>query len=132
MVTTVVWAESGWAVLPNRLMLPPAQFGYIASQLISSAGTTSILKYLQDNNIVTQRGEKFEILPQKWLIGRGAGATDRMCAYRKDYERVRFPMTELQRTPLEYRSLFQITTYWGRLGQIEVPYSMCIGYRDAL
>lgn len=136
---TSTWAASGWAVMPNRLMLPPAQYGLLSSRTISSAGNISILKYLLDNNIVAQSGGTLEILPSKWLIGTGAGGTqgtlgtvDRMCAYRKDYDRVRFPLTETQRTPVEYRSLFQITTYWCRIGQIEAVYTPTIGYRDGL
>lgn len=138
-ILTSAWQASAWAVLPNRIMLPPAQYGYIASQLVSTAGTQSILKYVMENNIVAQRGEKIDILPAKWLIGLGSGGTqgvlstvDRMVAYRKELNRVRFPMTELQRTPLEYRSLFQITTYWCRLGQIEFPYPTTLAYRDGL
>ncbi|MGN5479515.1 major capsid family protein [Cupriavidus basilensis] len=55
-----------------------------------------------------------------------------MVAYNKDRKYVQYPMTELQRTPLEYRSLFQITTYWSRLGQVEFRYGVTLAYRDGL
>jgi hypothetical protein len=55
-----------------------------------------------------------------------------MVAYTKDPKYVRFPMVPLQRTPLEYRSLYQITTYFGRLGQIEARYPETVGYADGL
>ena len=136
---TAAWAASGWKVMPNRLLLPPGQYGYIAAQLISTAGNQSILSYLLENNISTRSGTKLEILPLKWLIGSGVGGTqgtlgtvDRMVAYNKDKKYVQYPMTELQRTPLEYRSLFQIVTYWTRFGQIEWRYGTTAAYRDGI
>lgn len=136
---TSTWAASGWKVKPNRLMLPPAQLGHIASQVISSAGNKSILSYILENNICTQQGVPLEILELKWLIGAGSGGTlgqlgtvDRMIAYNNDKKYVQYPMTDLQRTPLEYRSLFQITTYWCRMGQIEWRYGVTAGYRDGI
>lgn len=136
---TAAWAASGWKAMPNRLLLPPAQYGYIASAKVSSAGNMSILTYVLENNISSRSGTKLEILPLKWLIGAGAGGTqgqlgtvDRMVAYSKDKKYVQYPMTELQRTPLEYRSLFQITTYWSRLGQVEFRYGVTLAYRDGI
>ncbi len=133
------WAASAWAVIPNKLLLPPEQYGYIVSQTVSAAGSVSILKFLMENNLAMQNGQKLEIQPTKWLIGRGAGGTpgtlntvDRMVAYTQDRNRVRYPLTTLQRTPIEYRSLHQITTYWGRLGVMEFVYSETIGYRDGI
>ncbi|MGF6837057.1 hypothetical protein QF001_000924 [Paraburkholderia youngii] len=138
-ILTTTWQNSGWAVLPNRLLLPPAQYGYIAAAKVSNAGNVSILTYVLENNIATRSGVKLEILPLKWLIGAGVGGTqgqlgtvDRMVAYNKDKKYVQYPMTELQRTPLEYRSLFQITTYWARFGQIEWRYNTTGGYRDGI
>lgn len=138
-ILTTTWAASGWKVLPNRLLLPPAQYGYLAATKNSNAGNVSILTYVLENNISTRSGVKLEILPLKWLIGMGAGGTqgvlgtvDRMIAYNKDKKYVQYPMTELQRTPLEYRSLFQITTYWARFGQVETRYATTLGYRDGI
>lgn len=138
-ILTSAWQASGWKVKPNRLMLPPADLGYIASQIVSSAGNKSILAYILENNICTQQGVPLEILELKWLIGAGVGGTqgqlgtvDRMVAYNSDKKYVQYPMTDLQRTPLEYRSLFQITTYWSRLGQIEWRYGTTAAYRDGI
>jgi hypothetical protein len=138
-ILTTTWANAGWKVMPNRLMIPPAQYGYLASTMVNTAANYSILTYLLENNICTKSGTKLEILPLKWLIGAGAGGTpgtlgtvDRMVAYNKDKKYVQYPMTELQRTPLEYRSLYQITTYWARFGQVEFRYSTTVSYRDAI
>ena len=136
---TSTWQASGWKVKPNRLMLPPAKLGYIASQIISSAGNKSILTYILENNICTQQGVPLEILELKWLIGAGAGGTqgqlntvDRMVAYNNDKKYVQLPLTSLQNTPIEYRSLYQLTTYWQRMGQIEWRYGTTSSYRDGI
>lgn len=128
-----VWAASGYAVCPDQLRIPPAQFAYISSQLISSAGNVSILTYLQGNSLCnTINGRPLNIQPLKWLVGRGASNADRMVAYTKDMNRVRFPLVPLQRTPLEYRGIHQLTTYFGRLGAVEFVYAETAGYADGL
>lgn len=134
---TSVWSDSAWALCPSRLLLPPTQFGYISSQKVSDAGNISIKKFLEENSIAMEvNGRALEIYPSKWLVGRGVPAddvaTDRMMAYTKDKMRVRFPLVPLQRTPLEYRSIKHITTYFGRLGVLEVVYPETIGYRDGI
>ena len=128
-----VWSASAWAVMPDQLRLPPAQFGMLVNSKVSTAGNISTLRFLQENSLSnTQNGRPLNIQPLKWLNGRGVGGTQRMMAYTKDYDKVRYPMTGLQRTPLEWRSLYNITTYWGRLGVIEVIYPETVGYRDGI
>lgn len=137
---TSVWATSAYAEMANRILLPPSDFGYIAQQLISSAGTVSILKYLLENNVLTASGKgQLEILPAKWLVGAGVGGTigtpgtvDRMMAYRKEKRLVRYPMTAIQRTPIQYESIYHKMTYYCRLGVVEVVYPETIGYRDGI
>ena len=137
---TSVWAASAWAVMPDRLLLPPAQFGFISTAKVSNAGNISILKYIQENNLLATSGKgKLDIFPVKWCIGAGAGGTigttgtvDRMLVYTKDKQRVRYPMTLLQRTPVQYDSIFHKTTYFCRLGAVEVVYPETIGAFDAL
>ena len=141
---TTTWANSAWAVMPGRLLLPPTQFGQISTQVVSGAGSVSVLRYLLENNITVQaskdgKGSPLEIFPLKWDIGAGAGGTigtedghDRMVVYTKAKERVRFPLTGLARTPVQYDGLYHKTTYYGRLGVLEVVYPACFGYYDGL
>jgi hypothetical protein len=133
------WSASGFAVMPNRILIPPTQYGALSTQLISTAGTTSILKYLKENNVVTASGNgDIAILPCKWLVGAGVGGVigvsgpDRMVLYRKDRQYVRFPMVPLQRTPVQFQSIYHMTTYYCRLGVVEVVYPETIAYRDGL
>jgi hypothetical protein len=105
----------------------------MVSAKVSTAGNISVLRYLQENTICnTQNGKPLNIQPLKWLSNAGVGSANRMLAYTKQYDRVRFPMTPLSRTPLEWRSIYNITTYYGRLGVIEVVYPETLLLRDGI
>lgn len=137
---TSVWAASGWAKMPNKILLPPAQFGYISTTVVSTAGNESILKYVLDNNILKSSGMgQLTIVPCKWCQGAGAGGTigtagayDRMFAYTQEKNLVRYPMTMLQRTPIQYDSIYHKFTYYCRLGQVELVYPETTGARDGI
>ena len=140
LMLTSTWDASAWAVMPNTLGLPPSQFGYISTQKVSNAGNVSILKYIEDNNILTTSGQgRLRIVPMKYLLGAGTGGTigtagtvDRAIVYNKDKRFVRFPMTTLQRTPIQYDSIYHKSTYYCRLGVTEVVYPETVGYFDGL
>lgn len=127
------YTASGYAVVPDTLLLPAPQWGYLTATLISTAGNQSILSFLQNNSIALARnGRPLEILPLKWLTGAGAGGTDRMVAYRRDPKYVRFPFVPLQRLPLQYQGLHQVSTYYGRLGVVEFRYPETAIYKDGI
>lgn len=130
---TSVWAASGYTYCPSELRLPPAKFSLIVQMKVSSAGNISVLEYLKQNSISNSiNGRPINVQPLKWLFQRGTASADRMMAYTKEQDKVRFPMVPLQRTPLEYRDIRQLTTYFGRLGVVEVVYPELIGYRDGI
>lgn len=137
-VTT--WAAAAWAVMPHNILIPPPQYGYISTQKVSLAGNESILNYILKNNVATQdHGAKIEIHPLKWLQGAGVGGTigtpgqfDRMVVYTNEKNYVRFPMTMINQTPLQYDGLYHKKTYYCRLGVVEVVYPQTIGYFDGI
>ena len=137
---TLVWAASAWAVIPGEVRIPPAQFGQLSTAKVSTAGNISVLKYIEENNILTAAGRgQLNIQPLKWCIGAGVGGTlgttgtvDPMLVYTNDKQRVRFPMTLLQRTPVQYESIYHKTTYYGRLGVVEWVYTETGGYFDGI
>ena len=137
---TSAWATAGWAILPTDVLIPPADFGYISTQTVSNAGNVSILNYVLENNITArQGGATLDIKPLKWCIGTGTGGTvgtsnghDQMVVYTNDKERVRYPMTMLSKTPLSYDSIWHRSTYYGRLGVLEIVYPELIAYRSGL
>ena len=133
------WQASGYKVMPTDLRLPPSQFSTLTSRLISTAGSASILRFIAENNIVAQQGGALNIQPLNYLIGRGTGGTpfqtgtvDRMVAYSNRNDLVRFPLVPLQRTPIQPKSIYQTTTYYGRLGQVEFIRPETVAYRDGL
>jgi len=127
------WQQSGFAICPRDLLLPPLKFGTLVTRKVSDAGNISILEYVRMNCIsFAKNGVPLNINPVKWLTGAGAGATDRMVAYTNDKTRVRFPLVPVQRTPLEYRSLNQLTTYFCRLGCVEWVYPETGAYADGI
>lgn len=130
---TAAWAANGYAIVPSELRLPPAQYSYLVSQKISNAGNQSILEFLRVNSLSNARNNKpLNIQPVKWLVGLGSAGTDRMATYTNRMDLVRYPMVPLQRTPLEYRSIFHITTYFGRLGVVEWVYANTAQYADGI
>lgn len=135
-----VWASSAWAWMPSHLLIPPAQFSYISTQLVSLAGNTSILTYILENNITVKQGSKpLRIYPNKWCIGMGqsgtvgtTGTVDRMVAYTKNKNLIRFPMTGLGRTPVTYDGMWHKVVYFMKLGCVELVYPETVGYFDGL
>lgn len=127
------WAASGYAVCPSKLLLPPVQYSALISRIVSDAGNISILEFLKVNSLSNSiNGRPLDIQPLKWLVGRGAGGTNRMVTYSQETDRVRFPLVPLQRTPLEYRDIRQLTTYYGRLGAVEFVYPETLAYADGI
>ncbi|WP_421105535.1 DUF2184 domain-containing protein [Serratia marcescens] len=132
-VLSAAWANSGYTIVPRDLLLPPEQFALLSSIIVSSAGNQSLLTYLQNNTIAYhQNGVPLNIRAVKWLKGAGAGGKDRMVAYTNSKKFVRFPMVPLQNVPIQYRGLYQLTTYYGRLGAVESPYRETLAYVDGI
>ena len=130
---TAAWAAAAYAVCPSKLLLPPAQFGYISSQKVSSAGNVSILKFLQENCIsLNINGSMLDIQPVKWLVGRGASATDRMCVYTNSEDRVRFPMVPVRRETAYYQGIRYTAPYLWAFGEMEIVYPETIRYADGI
>lgn len=127
------WTASAYAVCPGKLLLPPAQFAYIASQKVSTAGNVSILKFLQENCIsLSINGKMLEIDPVKWLPGLGAGGTDRMVVYTNSEDRVRFPMVPIRRETAYYQGIRFTAPYLWAFGELEIVYPETIAYADGI
>jgi len=132
------WVATGGAVFPDRVLIPFAQEAYIASQLISAAGSASILSFVMANSLCNRRnGRPLDIQSTKWMLGLGVGGTqgvagtvDRMMAYTRNLNFQRYPMTGMVRTPVQYRSQFIAATYMKKLGISEIVYPENSYYLD--
>lgn len=127
------WSAAGFAVCPSNLLLPPAQFAFIASQKVSSAGNVSILKFLEDNSISLKiNGKALDINPVKWLTGRGGSGSDRMVAYTNDETRVRYPMVPIRRETAYYQGIRFTAPYLWAFGEMEFVYPETVQYADGI
>ena len=127
------WQNAAFAICPSKLLLPPVSFSILNSTIVSTAGNISVLEYVKNNSLCNSiNGRPLDIQPCKWLTGAGASGKNRMVFYTQDHNRVRFPLVPLQRTPLEYRDLRQLTTYFGRLGVVEWVYPETGNYVDGV
>lgn len=130
---TAAWQASGFSVCPDKLLLPPTQYAYIASQKISTAGNVSILTFLEDNSISLRvNGRKLEIQPVKWLTGRGTAGANRMVCYTNEEDRVRFPMVPIRRETPYYLGIKFNAPYIWAFGEVEFVYPETVIYRDGI
>jgi hypothetical protein len=134
------YKNTGFARCPTKLLLPPAQFAYIAATPVSSAGSVSILKFLEDNSISMRvNGVPLQVLPVKWLtgtnnggVGGGVGGTDRMVAYTDDYDLCRFPLVPIAGyTPTFHGIVYERPYVWA-VGETEIVYPETIQYADGI
>ncbi len=127
------WAAAAYAICPGKLLLPPLQFSYIASQKVSSAGSDSILTFLKKNSIALNiNGRELDIQPVKWLPGIGAGNSDRMMAYTNGEDRVRYPMVPIRRETAYYQGIRFAAPYIYALGEMEFVYPETVQYADGI
>ncbi len=130
-----IWAASGYKAPPTKLLLPPTAFGYISTTIASSAANSTILTFLRENNILTaDQGIPLEIGAVKWLdkANLPGASADRMVAYSKKPNYVRFPMVPLVPTVQQYEGIWVRVPYYGKLGAVETVYPETIGYRDGI
>ncbi|MCO7512706.1 DUF2184 domain-containing protein [Serratia fonticola] len=128
---SAAWVSSGYAVCPGKIGLAPELFRVLVRRKVSEAGNISVLEYVRINCIsFAENGTPPEIVSMKWASKRGAAGAHRCVAYTQDEKYIRFPLVPLLNTPLEYRGIHQLTTYYGRLGQVEAPYANTVSYLD--
>ena len=139
-VNTIIvqaWAASEYDLsgIPNHIMIPPAQFAYIVSTKVSTAGNVSILNYLLENNVAKSQGVDLVIVPSRWCVGSGAGSTDRMVAYVNDEDKVNFdltvPLTRIMTQPVVTEMAY-VTAYAAQMGQVKFLYTQCARYGDGI
>jgi hypothetical protein len=127
------WAAAGFAVCPSELRLPPAQYSQISTQLVSSAGSVSILKYLAENCIANNiNGKPLNIQPLKWLTQRGGSSANRMMVYTNELNYVRFPMVPVQRQTAYYKGIHFLCPYVYGFGEVEFVYPETVRYMDGI
>lgn len=136
-VMTDGWAASEYDLggMSNHILIPPAQFAYLVGTKVSSAGTTSILQFLLENNIGKNQGVDLQIVPCRWCIGAGSGATDRMVSYVNDEDKVQFDITvplSRQMTQPVVGTMSYETAFAGQMSEVKFLYLQPPRYADGI
>lgn len=110
----------------NTVLLPPAQYAYIASTARSSVSDTTILEYFLQNNPFVQ-----EVLPVNEIEGAGTGGADIMIAYNRSPDTMQFeiPM-ELIWHPEQREGLEILIPAECSTGGLNVYYPVAVSIRE--
>ena len=134
------WAAAQYdnSAIPNHILIDPANFAYLNMTPLIVAGVQggiSIMKYLMENNIATQKGVDLFIGECRFCEGAGLGSTNRLVAYRNEKRFVGMdvpvPMSRVMTQPnidtASYDSL-----YMANVGQVKIHYYEPFIYRDGI
>jgi hypothetical protein len=116
---------------PDTLLLPTAQWNYIAGTPRSDQSDTTILQWLVANS--PYLSSEADVVPTSELAGAGAGATDRMMAYTKDIDKVvmHMPMPLKYTEPQRLGRGFQVPGEY-KMGGVEFRYPGSARYADGI
>lgn len=79
--------------MADHFLIPWEQYSMLVNRKVDEGSATSIMTYLQENNIASKQGIDFVIEPCPWCKGAGTSQKDRMVAYRNDKDMVHFDIT---------------------------------------
>ncbi len=128
------WSASNQVELHDTVLLPVAQYGTIAAMPRSATSDTTVMTYLQANNVYSSTtGQPLTIRTVRQLAGAGAGGTNRMITYRRDPQVLKFhmPMPH-QFFPPQQRMLEFIIPGMMRLGGLDVRLPRGMSYNDGI
>ena len=131
------WAAAGYDLdaVPNHIIMPYAQYNYIATTRIGQLAEKTILTFLLENNVAKNYGVDLFIGATAWCAGAGAGGTDRMVTYCNKERFVAIdelvPLTRAMTTPNAERFSYD-TAYAGNISETEIFYRETIRYVDGV
>jgi hypothetical protein len=113
---------------PDTVLMPLAQYAYIASTPLQSGSDTTILQFFLRNSPYIKNVESWEK-----LAGAGAGATDRMVVYRRDPDALMLVIPqEFEMFPPEQEGLETIVACHARTAGVQCFYPLSILYADGI
>lgn len=127
--------EYDLSAIPNHILLPYAQYNYIATARVSELAEKTILTFLLENNVANKNGGNLVIGATQYCAGAGAGNTDRMVAYVNNDRFLAMeelvPMHRHTTLPnidtLSYDSVF-----FANISEVEIFYDQPIRYYDGI
>ncbi|HIU85195.1 MAG TPA: DUF2184 domain-containing protein [Candidatus Aphodousia gallistercoris] len=141
LINTVLEASyknTQFIMVPDRILLPPEFMAFMSKPMVigSTPLSITVAEYVRQKSLTyTISGKELQMYPCRWLSKTMQGASfasGRIVAYTKRKDLVRFPLVELQSTPVQYDGLRQNTIYYGALGQVEVVRPETMFYGDCV
>ena len=128
------WSSTNQVELHDTVLLPVPQYGTLAATPRSTTSDTTLMTYLQANNVYTSTtGQPLTVRTVRQLAGAGAGGSNRMITYRRDPQVLKFhmPMPH-QFFPPQQRMLEFIIPGMLRLGGLDVRLPRGMSYNDGI
>lgn len=131
------WGNSEYdlSALPNHILLPYAQYNYLAVTKVSQLAEKTILTFLIENNVASKNGGGLVIGPTQYCEGAGAGNTDRMVSYVNNDRFIAMeelvPMARTMTQP-NIDALSYDSVYMANLSEVEIFYTQPIRYYDGI
>ncbi len=128
-----VYEQTGFAVVPNKIGLPPKMYAYIQATQMSVVADKSILNYVKENNLYTNKtGLPLQIVDMKFLINLGASSTGRMVAYNDSMQYLRFPMATIRGVNAYTQGIKYFRPYIWAHGKVEIIRTSTLTYVDSI
>lgn len=132
---TKTWAQSEYDLsgMANHILIPPEKYTLLATRKVSEAADKTILKYVLENNIATQKGRDLVIDECRWCINAGVSQKHRMLAYVNAKNRTELDLpVPLTRAMTEMSELAYKTYFVANIGQVKFLYLQCAMYGDGI
>lgn len=128
-------AEYDEGAIPNHILLPYAQYGYILNTMVTDLAGESILDYLLKNNVASKNGGSLFIGATRWCKGAGTGGTDRMAVYVNHERYLKLdelvPLSRVMSGP-NVANVCYDTAYMGNISQVQLLYPQTMTYWDGI
>lgn len=118
---------------PDTMLLPLAQYNYVASTARSDFSDKTILNYFLENNPYIKQVEWLNELKGAGASGSGSAPYDRMYAYRRSPEVLTLEIpSDFEQLELEKRNLVYKVPCIERFGGVLVYYPLALAFGDGI
>lgn len=133
LVPNTVVSTSLGVEIPDTMLLPLAQYNYVASTARSANSDTTILNYFLQNNPYIKQVEWLNELKGAGASGSGSAPYDRMMAYRRSPEVLTMEVpSDFEQLELEIRNLQYSIPCMERFAGVLIYYPLAIAFGDGI
>jgi len=115
----------------NTLLLPPEQWGILATTRVDAVSDMTILTFIVRNNPYIQ--SEADVIPVNQLTGAGTGGTDIMIAYDKSPEKLELEIpVELRFLPIQERGLEFLIPGTSNIAGLNIYYPLSLNIKEGI